>query len=85
MRNGALEELENHRAGPSKSSARTVGSTTQPAKTTRCKFTEEDDQILLKWVHDKHEEGLSTSGNEIYKQLESMVGHNNAPTILVIQ
>ena len=73
MRHGRLEELDNHRVGPSEKTARHIGSVVQPAKTTRNKYTSEDDRILWCWVHDNPQRGGGTDGNEIYKQLESKV------------
>lgn len=62
--------------GPPEGSIRSVGSTTRPARTRRVDFTEEDDRILWKWVHDNPQKGGGTDGNEIYKQLEAIVSHN---------
>ncbi|KAL8941507.1 MAG: hypothetical protein Q9216_002189 [Gyalolechia sp. 2 TL-2023] len=71
VRNGALEALEEHAVGPSKGTVRTAGSTMQPPRLARTKFTPEDDQILANWVHEHKRNGGATSGNEIYKQLEA--------------
>ena len=54
---------------------RSIGSITQPAKTSRNKFTEEDDRILLQWVYSHPQKGGGTDGNEIYKQLEAKVSY----------
>ncbi|KAL9029435.1 MAG: hypothetical protein Q9196_002329, partial [Gyalolechia fulgens] len=70
-RNGVLEDLEKHAVGPSPGSIRTAGSTIQPPKSGRTKFTAEDDQVLINWVHHVEQNGGATSGNEIYKQLEA--------------
>lgn len=73
VRNGALEDLEKHAVGPPAGSVRAVGSTIQPAKSSRTKFTSDDDRILVNWVVGIEQSGGATSGNEIYKQLEAKV------------
>lgn len=73
VRNGVLEELQNHRAGPVEGTVRTIGSVVQPAKGTRNKFTDGDDQILWEWVREHPQNGGGTDGNEIYKELETKV------------
>ncbi|KAI4128953.1 MAG: hypothetical protein LQ341_006625, partial [Variospora aurantia] len=70
VRNGALEELETHAVGPPAGSLRTVGSTVQPPRSSRTKFTDEDDRFLANWVISFEQRGGATAGNEIYKQLE---------------
>ncbi|KAL8834258.1 MAG: hypothetical protein Q9170_003845 [Blastenia crenularia] len=71
VRNGKLEDLSEHAIGPPTGTLRTVGSTIQPQKSGRTKFTPEDDRILVNWVHGFEQSGGATSGNEIYKQLEA--------------
>ncbi|KAL8645121.1 MAG: hypothetical protein Q9226_007445 [Calogaya cf. arnoldii] len=71
VRNGALEDLEKHAVGPPVGTIRAVGSVIQPAKSTRTKFTAQDDQQLVSWVRTFEQRGGATSGNEIYKQLEA--------------
>lgn len=73
VRNGALEELETHAVGPPAGSLRTVGSTVQPPRSSRTKFTDEDDRLLASWVISFEQRGGATAGNEIYKQLEVKV------------
>lgn len=73
MRNGALEDLETHAVGPPSGSHRTVGSIIQPPKSSRTKFTDEDDRFLVNWVVSFEQRGGATAGNEIYKQLEAKV------------
>ena len=70
-----LEDLEDHIVGPPLGSVRSIGSITHPAKTTRNKFTEEDDRLLLQWVYSHPQKGGGTDGNEIYKQLEAQVSY----------
>ncbi|KAL9012911.1 MAG: hypothetical protein Q9173_002352 [Seirophora scorigena] len=73
VRNGALEDLETHAVGPPAGSLRTVGSIIQPPKSSRTKFTDEDDRFLVNWVVSFEQRGGATAGNEIYKQLEEKV------------
>lgn len=73
IRNGVLEDLEDHRVGPSEGTVRSVGSVIQPAKQTRNKYSEADDRILWDWVHENPQKSGGTDGNEIYKQLEAKV------------
>ncbi|KAL8971174.1 MAG: hypothetical protein Q9183_001172 [Haloplaca sp. 2 TL-2023] len=71
VRNGVLEDLDQHAVGPPEGTVREAGSTIQPSKSGRTQFTEEDDRMLVKWVLDMERNGGSTRGNEIYKQLEA--------------
>ncbi|KAL8850765.1 MAG: hypothetical protein Q9221_004333 [Calogaya cf. arnoldii] len=71
VRNGALEDLEKHAVGLPVGTIRAVGSVIQPAKSSRTKFTAQDDQQLVSWVRTFEQRGGATSGNEIYKQLEA--------------
>lgn len=73
IRNGVLEDLEDHAVGPPAGTVRSVGSDIHPAKTTRTKFTQEDDRILWLWVEQTPQQGGGTDGNQIYKQLEAKV------------
>ena len=73
VRKGALEDLQDHRAGPPEGTVRSIGSIIQPPKGTRNKFSQDDDRILWNWVHDNPQKGGGTDGNEIYKQLEAQV------------
>lgn len=73
IRNGLLENLEDHVVGPAPGTVRSVGSSIQPSKATRSKYTEEDDCVLWQWVHSHTQKGGGTDGNEIYKQLEAHV------------
>lgn len=73
VRNGILEDLDEHAVGPSIGTARIAGSTLQPPRSVRTKFTAEDDRALINWVHQIERDGGATSGNEIYKQLEAKV------------
>ncbi|KAM0803527.1 hypothetical protein BDR22DRAFT_945213 [Usnea florida] len=70
VRNGVLEDLDDHKVGPPKGNIRSIGSVVQPAKGTRNRYTEADDRILWDWVHEHPQKGGGTDGNEIYKQLE---------------
>ena len=73
VRNGILEDLDDHRVGPPEGNVRSIGSVIQPAKGTRNTYTEADDRILWNWVNDNPQKGGGTNGNEIYKQLEKKV------------
>ncbi|KAJ5634488.1 hypothetical protein N7528_002330 [Penicillium herquei] len=68
VRNGKLENLEDHRAGPS--AQRPVGASHIPQKRTRSEFTLKDDQLLFDYLH--HYELIEDApihGNNIYKAL----------------
>ncbi|KAE8445129.1 hypothetical protein EG329_013731 [Mollisiaceae sp. DMI_Dod_QoI] len=71
IRNGRVEDVENHRAGPITPAVRQVGSA-QPTKKGRTPFTPEDDRVLTKWCASAERKGLSLKGNEIYQQLEAI-------------
>ena len=73
IRNGALENLEDHRAGPSRNSIRPAGAIGQPTKGTRTPFTQADDQIIYDLIDETERNGGAISGNEIYKQLAQIV------------
>lgn len=73
VRNGVLENLDDHRVGPAEGTVRSIGSTVQPPKGTRNKYTQNDDRILWNWVQDNPQRTGGTDGNEIYKQLEAKV------------
>lgn len=73
IRNGVLEDLEDHKVGPPAGTIRSIGSVIQPAKSSRIKYTQDDDRILWHWVHSHTQRGGGTEGNEIYKQLETQV------------
>ncbi|KAL9576615.1 MAG: hypothetical protein Q9212_006956, partial [Teloschistes hypoglaucus] len=71
IRNGELEDLGQHAVGPPLGTARTSGSTVHPPKSSRTKFTKEDDDFVKRWVIGAKRQGGQTSGNELYKQLEA--------------
>ena len=73
IRNGHLEDMEDHKVGPALGTVRSIGSSIQPSKTTRSKYTEDDDRVLWNWVYSHTQKGGGTDGNEIYKQLEVQV------------
>ena len=70
VRNGSLEELENHALGEPSRASRPVGSIVTAPKSSRNPFTEADDQALWDWVKPLADLGGATGGNEIYKSLE---------------
>lgn len=74
VKNGALANIEEYRAGPATHTIREVGSG-QPTKNWRTPFTAEDDRILMEWVTKAERKGALIKGNEIYKQLEEKVEH----------
>ncbi|MCJ1380294.1 hypothetical protein MMC17_003397 [Xylographa soralifera] len=69
IRNGALEDLDDHHAGPSRDSIRPAGAVGRPTKGTRTPFTADDDQVIYDLVDETERKGGAISGNEIYKQL----------------
>ncbi|KAF2260688.1 hypothetical protein CC78DRAFT_584593 [Lojkania enalia] len=71
IKHGEIENPESHRAGPPAGTARPAGSLSRPKKPLRAAYTEEEDNILYKWVRDHLAQGGSDSGNEIYKELET--------------
>ena len=72
VKNGKLEDIENHRAGPVGQSVRDVGSSI-PARKGRTPFTAEDDRVLLEWCKRGERAGISLKGNQLYMQLEAKV------------
>ncbi|KAH8684235.1 hypothetical protein BGZ60DRAFT_397077 [Tricladium varicosporioides] len=69
VKNGKLEALEDHRAGPIIGTVREVGSA-QPVRSGRTLFTHEDDKFLMEWVSRAERKGALIKGNDLYKQLE---------------
>lgn len=68
-RNGRLENLQDHLAGPPVGTVRPVGSVTIASRGKRVPFTAEDDQFLYNWVQ-PHRGQKGELGNELYKALE---------------
>jgi hypothetical protein len=73
VKEGELQDPEDHIAGPRLGEAREAGSLDRPARGGRAAYTAEEDRILYKWVRDCEAAGGLASGNEIYKQLEAKV------------
>lgn len=72
VRNGKLENLEDHRAGPS--AQRPVGASHIPHKKTRSEYTLNDDQILFDWLYPYEQAGdAPVNGNKIYMELAEKV------------
>ncbi|MCJ1309809.1 hypothetical protein MMC25_003470 [Agyrium rufum] len=69
IKNGALEDLDDHAIGPPEGTPRAIGSVIQPSKSGRTPFTAEDDRILMEWIAPIVATRGMASGNEIYKQL----------------
>ncbi|KAJ5727285.1 hypothetical protein N7493_005105 [Penicillium malachiteum] len=68
VRNGKLENLEDHRAGPS--AQRPMGASHIPQKRTRSEFTLQDDQLLFDYLHPYElVEDAPVNGNNLYKAL----------------
>ncbi|KAI9796427.1 MAG: hypothetical protein M1835_004092 [Candelina submexicana] len=72
VKKGALEDLQDHVAGPPAGTLRNAGSTTRPASGIRKSYTTEDDRVLYEWVTTCRDKGDKILGNEIYKQLEAI-------------
>jgi len=72
IRDGAIPDINDHRAGPAPGNVRAIGSSTVPAKATRTPFTPQDDRDVCNWVHKCQQEGQAVKGYEIYKQLEAI-------------
>ncbi|KAL1966968.1 hypothetical protein VTN77DRAFT_3712 [Rasamsonia byssochlamydoides] len=66
IRNGRLENLEDHRAGKT---TRPVGAYGIPSRSRRVPFSLEDDQIVWDWMQPYEVSGAAVSGNVIYEQL----------------
>lgn len=73
IKEGQLQDPQDHRAGPPMGEAREPGAIHRPTKGGRAPYTPEEDRILYKWVRDFTANGGAESGNEIYKQLEAKV------------
>jgi hypothetical protein len=76
IREGELQDPEDHLAGPRVGEPREPGAINRPTKGTRRAYTAEEDRILYKWVRDAVSLGGLSAGNEIYKQLEAKVCAN---------
>jgi hypothetical protein len=76
IREGELQDPEDHLAGPRVGEPREPGAINRPTKGTRRAYTAEEDRILYKWVRDAESLGGHLGGNEIYKQLEAKVCAN---------
>lgn len=73
VNNGQLEDVQDHVCGPPVGTVRQVGSRTS-ARSGREPFTSQDDKTLYKWAIEAERMGISVNGNEIWKQLERVVG-----------
>jgi len=71
IRNGRLENLDDHAVGAATRADRPVGSVVTAPKRGRCAFTEEEDQFLWNWMKPFEEQGGSWKGLAIYKQIEN--------------
>lgn len=74
IKNGQLENMEDHIAGPSAGSIRPVGIGSRlPTKQTRTPFTPVDDRVLRDFVIAAERQGVLVKGNIIYQQLATIV------------
>jgi hypothetical protein len=72
VKNGELEDPQDHRCAPPLGTQRGVASQ-QPGKSTREPYTADDDRICYKWAFEAQERGMQTKGNDIWKQLGALV------------
>ena len=83
VKNGVLENLDDHRVGEPARTVRAVGSVnSMPKKSTRTPFTAEDDRILTEWVTGYGARGGYVLGNKIYEQLAAEVWFSEDPKAL---
>src|SRR5436853_1071766 len=68
IRNGRLENLDDHAVGGTSRAERPVGSVTLAPKGSRNAYTEADDQFLWNWVKPLEDAGGSVAGYAIYQQ-----------------
>ncbi|KAI1473189.1 TRF2-interacting telomeric protein/Rap1 C terminal domain-containing protein [Daldinia caldariorum] len=77
---GVLKDPEEYLCVPAQRSAKqpsgSAVSVSVPVKSTRTKFTAEDDRILREWVAINERKGERVLGNEIYKALEAEYPHH---------
>ncbi|KAH0556798.1 hypothetical protein GP486_005417 [Trichoglossum hirsutum] len=71
VRDGELQDLEEHKAGPEAITSRPVSSQ-RPTKGTRLPYSAEDDRCLYDWVTSHERSGGKIQGNLIYQQLEQI-------------
>ena len=72
IRNGQVENIDDHAVGVSARVHRPVGSTVTAPKKSRNAFTDAEDQWLWDMIKPYVDNDGSWKGNEIYKQLESL-------------
>lgn len=77
VKNGTLEDLQQHMIGDPKGTVRAVG-LSKPVKNTRTPFTAKDDRILSQWVFAAERRGESIAGNALYELLEKIVSFARA-------
>lgn len=68
-----LEDPDFYRIGPVPRSSLPFLSTTQSVKTTRRKFTSEEDERIMRFVRRKAYLGEAIAGNKIYQEFASLV------------
>lgn len=84
VKNGVLEDLEDHLCNGPLQRAAGVGSSSknrpqrpQVAKSTRTPFTHEDDSELMQWCVRKMRQGAPMKGNAIFEAFEAIVGRHH--------
>ncbi|KAI0113433.1 TRF2-interacting telomeric protein/Rap1 C terminal domain-containing protein [Daldinia grandis] len=73
---GVLQEFGNYLCVAPKQSEPQPSGSVASLKTTRTKFTDEDDLILRRWVARNERKGEPVSGNVIYQKLEDKYPHH---------
>ncbi|KAK5327062.1 hypothetical protein LTR70_001804 [Exophiala xenobiotica] len=71
-----LQDPDDYRIQLPAAADRPVGSRTLAGKSTRTRFTPQDDQLLCNWIIPYRDNGGTWQGNEIYKQLERRYPHH---------
>ncbi|KAK5946760.1 hypothetical protein PMZ80_000903 [Knufia obscura] len=71
-----LQDLDGYVVKLPAATERPVGSRTLGAKSTKTRFTPQDDQLLHNWITPYRESGGSYKGNEIYQQLARKYPHH---------
>lgn len=73
VRDQRLADKDSHRAGPSTGPVRVAPGLQRPSGG-RVPFTAQDDIVLWNWVQQHGSKSKGILGNELYKQLEAVVG-----------
>jgi len=73
---GQLQDPDDYRVQLPTAADRPVGSRSLAGKSTRARFTPQDDQLLYNWIVPYRDNGGRWKGNEIYQQLERKYPHH---------